>query len=478
MTNSRMRLIATAADDDSPHNSSKGKGIILETPYKPGFIDDADLETVKMAMDKELSEISNAFYQTIERTADTITRVDKLEIGGDTQFGELLAKIEEVDKVSKEGDVALASRITTISAEVGDNKSSITTESTARAEGDKVITERVDNILGAMQGDLGPLVGQIQTELRVLADTDSVLAQRIDTISAEYKTADDTIKASVKTETDARVSADQSLTTQINTAKSELAGNIATVEQNASTEIKKVDGKVVKVEAKWGISTNVNGKITGISTNNDGKTGTVDIVADKFTISDGTNTTNPPFQVVGGHTRIMSAYINSIQSDNWAGTANSPGWAITRGGDAYFNNVTVRGTVHASTFTGVGAISSMGSATHSQQQSGTGEISLGRSSVTNTSSEIVLCIVELFNLQLGGHCEVAVRFRNTTTGAYNTRYVSSNTSGWATVAVAGTVDVSPNAGQSIDITVQKTGGTGWWSAPDGSAIRGLHRKYS
>ncbi|MGL5014083.1 MAG: hypothetical protein ACRC6V_07325, partial [Bacteroidales bacterium] len=261
MTNSRQRLIARV-DDDDPHNSSRGKGIILETPYKPGFIDDSDLETVKMAVDKEFSDISNAFYQTIERTADTITRVDKLEIAGDTQYGDLLAKIEEVDKVSKDGDVALASRLTTISAEVGDNKSSITTESTARAEGDKVITERVDNILGAMQGDLGPLVGQIQTELRVLADTDGVLSQRIDTISAEYKTADDTIKASVKTETDARVSADQSLTTQINTAKSELAGNIATVEQNASTEIKKVDGKVVKVEAKWGISTNVNGKIT------------------------------------------------------------------------------------------------------------------------------------------------------------------------------------------------------------------------
>ncbi|MGL5015835.1 MAG: hypothetical protein ACRC6V_16370, partial [Bacteroidales bacterium] len=145
MSNSRLKLRA----DDKPTNSSKGKGLILETPYKPGFVDDKDLETVKMAVDKELSEISNAFYQTTERTADTITRIDKIEIAGDSQYGDLLAKIEEVDKVSKEGDVAIASRLTTISAEVGDNKSSITTESTARAEADKVITERVDNILGS-----------------------------------------------------------------------------------------------------------------------------------------------------------------------------------------------------------------------------------------------------------------------------------------------------------------------------------------
>lgn len=349
MSNSRTKF---AKADDKPTNTSKGKGLILETPYKPGFIEDKDLETVKMAVDKELSEISNAFYQTIEKTADTITRVDKLEIAGDTQFGELVAKIEEVDKVSKEGDVALASRITTISAEVGDNKSSIITESEARAEADRVITTRVDTILGAMEGDLGPLVGQIQTDLRVLADNDSVLSTRIDTVSAEYKTADADIKASVKTEEIARVDGDSALASSINTVKTELGSNIASVQQYATTEINKTNGKVDaqgntinSINAKWGVSVNVNDKITGIQLNNDGKSSTFSVQADRFTISDGTSDTIPPFEIVGGNTRIKSAFVHSLQSDTWDGVNN--GWAITRDGYAKFNNVHVRGTIDA-----------------------------------------------------------------------------------------------------------------------------------
>lgn len=339
MSNSRMRLMTKAVE--KPTNSSKGKGLILETPYKPGFVDDKDLETVKMAVDKELSDISNAFYQTTERTADTITRIDKIEIGTDG----IGAKIEEVDRVSKEGDIALASRITTISAHVNQNTSSIITESEARASADEVITKRVDTILGAMQGDLGPLVGQIQEDLRVLATTDGVLASRIDTVSAEYKTADEGIKASIKTEEEARVTADKALASQITTVESKLGQDIASVKQYADTEISKVDGKVNTINAKWGVSVNVNDKITGIQLNNDGKSSAFSVQADRFTFSDGSNTTNPPFEIVGGHTRIMSAFVNSIQSDNWDGGNN--GWAITRDGWARFNNVSVRGSITA-----------------------------------------------------------------------------------------------------------------------------------
>lgn len=339
MSNSRMRLRADA--DDKPTNSSKGKGLILETPYKPGFVDDKDLETVKMAMDKELSEISNAFYKTTEKTADTITRIDKIEIGTDG----IGAKIEEVDRVSKERDEALASRITTIQATVGENTSSIITESEARATADEVITKRVDTILGAMEGDLGPLVGQIQNDLKVLADTDGVLASRIDTVSAEYKTADATIAASVKTEESARVTADQALASQITTVESKLGADIANVQQYATTEINKVEGQVNQINAKWGVSVNVNDKITGIQLNNDGKSTSFSVQADRFTISDGTSATIPPFEVVGGNTRIKSAFVNSLQSDNWDG--GGTGWAITRDGWARFNNVSVRGSITA-----------------------------------------------------------------------------------------------------------------------------------
>ncbi|MGL5013666.1 MAG: phage tail tip fiber protein, partial [Bacteroidales bacterium] len=319
MSNSRLKL---KADDDKPHNSSKGKGIILETPYKPGFVDDKDLETVKMALDKELSEISNAFYQTTERTADTITRIDSIEIGSDG----LLAKIEEVDKVSREGDVALASRLTTISAEVGDNKSAIITESVARASADEVMTKRVDTILGSMQGDLGPLVGQFQEQIRVLGNTDGILADRITNLSAEYKTADGEIKASVKAEETARVSGDQALASQITTVKTQLDKDIASVQTYASTEITKVDGKtnsnaaaINTVNAKWGVTVDVNGNIAGVELNNGSKGSEFKVKADRFYFTDGTSSI-PPFAVSGG--------------------------------TVYMNNVVVRGTLYAQDVSG------------------------------------------------------------------------------------------------------------------------------
>lgn len=293
---SRLRFVKV--DEDKPSNTSKGRGLILETPYKPGFVEDKDLETVKMAVDKELAEISNAFYQTTERTADTITRIDKIEIEGDN----LLAKIEEVDRVSKEGDIALAERITTLTATVDDNSAKITEET------------------------------------RVRTDADSALAERITKLEAD--TGDDW-KAAIEEEKIARVDADGALASQITTLKAQSEAGDATLTQNMTV----IADKTGKLEAKWGVSTNVNGKITGISLNNDGKTGIFAVQADKFTISNGTSDTIAPFEVVGANTRIKSALVETLTSDNWNGSTT--GWAITKAGYANFQGVTVRGNIIA-----------------------------------------------------------------------------------------------------------------------------------
>lgn len=267
MSSSRRKLSKVVKEDPRPSNSSRGKGLILETPYHPGFVDDKDLESVKMAIDKELSDISNAFYQTTEKTADTITRIDNIEISS----GDVLARINEVDRVSKEGDAALASRITTLTATVGDNTTLIKEETVARTTADSALGQRVTDLKA--ETDAG--VAQLRQEMTVVSDG------------------------------------------------------------------------LGRVEAKWGIEMNVNGKVSGVVMNNDGNKSSFDIVADRFSISDGTNRTVPPFSVVGGHTRIQSAFVNTLQSDNWDGA--SSGWAITSSGYANFQGITVRGTILADT---------------------------------------------------------------------------------------------------------------------------------
>lgn len=287
MANSRLLIQGSGSTQealpapDTPTNTSRDFGKILENVYKPGFVDQDNLENTKMAVDRELGEISKAFFQTTERTTDTIKRIDNIEIGNE----DLAARIEEVDTVSKAGDVALAERITTV--------------------------------------------------------------------EAEYKAEDDLIKASVVTESSTRASADSALASQITTVESELGDDIAAVQTYATTNINRIDGEVNLIEAKWGVRVNVNNKVTGIQLNNDGNQTSFAVQADQFIISDGTSNTGAPFEVLGGVTKIKNASVGTITSDNWNGS--TVGWAITKDGNATFNNVNVRGNINAQSFTGFGA---------------------------------------------------------------------------------------------------------------------------
>lgn len=262
MSSSRAQWLS---DDDKPHNSSKGKGLILETPYKPGFVDDKDLETVKMAVDKELSEISNAFHQSTEQTADTITRVNKLEIDGTNQYGELKAEIERVDKVSTAGDKALAESIetwtATVNNEFGEVKGQISETNRVVAEGDKLLAERIDAITGSFEGDLGGLFAVIEEVRKISITGDEALAVRDTEIEVEFKKEDAKLSAGIKTEESARVTADEALSKRIITVSADWTNEAAELEKKFKGEIdmEKVareleqavlDGKITKEEAE------------------------------------------------------------------------------------------------------------------------------------------------------------------------------------------------------------------------------------
>ncbi|MGL5014606.1 MAG: hypothetical protein ACRC6V_10005 [Bacteroidales bacterium] len=261
MSHSRAKLILEERDDDEkPHNSSKGKGMLLETPYKPGFIDDKDLEAVKMAVDKELSGISNAFYQSTEQTAGTITRIEKLEITGGDQYGELKAEISRVDKVSIAGDRALAESVETLKASVnnefGEVKGQITETNRVVAEGDKLLAEKIEAITGSFEGDLGGLFGVIEEVKQLSITGDQALAKHSEEMAVEFRAADATLKAGIKTEEEARVTADEALAKRIVTVSADWTNANAELEKKFEGEI---DEERVKRELAQAV---MDGKIT------------------------------------------------------------------------------------------------------------------------------------------------------------------------------------------------------------------------
>lgn len=265
MSNSRLKLQMSRADDPSPSNSSRGRGLIMETPYKPGFVDDVDLESVKMAVDKELSEISNAFYQSTERTADTITRVDKLEIDGTNQYGELKAEISRVDKVSTAGDKALAESIetwtATVNNEFGQVNGKIEETNRVVAEGDKLLAEKIEAITGSFEGDLGGLFAVIEEVKQISITGDEALAKRDSEIEVEFRKEDAKLSAGIKTEEEARVTADEALSKRIITVSADWTNEAAELEKKFKGEIDMervareleqavLDGKITAEEAE------------------------------------------------------------------------------------------------------------------------------------------------------------------------------------------------------------------------------------
>lgn len=129
MNNSRMALKTT------------GTTLKPSVAYNPGSLDEENLESLKMGVAEELWDISNNFVQTNEILGDTFEKIDTLEIDRDKAN----VKIEEVYRLSVEGDKALAEKITELSADMksGDKllSSQITETNRVLSELDKTTAE-------------------------------------------------------------------------------------------------------------------------------------------------------------------------------------------------------------------------------------------------------------------------------------------------------------------------------------------------
>lgn len=85
--------------------SAKGGGV--EFIYKPGFVDDANLESVKMAVDRELSLISNSFYKLGESTG-------KAKVELKTAYDQLVSEINTLKQLTTD----LAARVADLESKV------------------------------------------------------------------------------------------------------------------------------------------------------------------------------------------------------------------------------------------------------------------------------------------------------------------------------------------------------------------------
>lgn len=93
MSNSRLFFKVETLNSVS-NNKNTSSGVY----YKPGFVDEDTLESIKMAVDKELSSISNSFY----RVSELLSLIDKRSEGVDISLSSINTSLEILGNNSTE----------------------------------------------------------------------------------------------------------------------------------------------------------------------------------------------------------------------------------------------------------------------------------------------------------------------------------------------------------------------------------------
>jgi tRNA threonylcarbamoyladenosine modification (KEOPS) complex Cgi121 subunit len=163
---------------------------------------------------------------------------------------------------------ALTSDIEGLEGQIASVSSQVSSEITARVNGDNALASTI-SLIGAKNGAGNAF---ILNESTVQLTGGVSLGTRLSGIDTNIGN----VSASVVNEQNARASADTALSNNINVVST----NVGTLSATVSTISSSVNG----LQAKYGVSLDVNGYVTGFIQNNNGSTGSFDILADKFRV--------------------------------------------------------------------------------------------------------------------------------------------------------------------------------------------------
>lgn len=314
-----------------------------------------------------LAIINNSLAQTNTRV--TLTAQYKK---GQT---ETKAEIDRIDNVIAEEKKATAESIETITAEMKTMDSEIkgeisrvdqavADESSARAQSIESLEAKIDDEIKA----------QITEVSTTLADHEKANAEQFSKISASFES----VSSSITEWSQAMATADEALSTKIDQLTVTVNGNKTAIEttSKALTDFKgNVDAsysiKIATDNNGMKYATGMSLGLTGDGTNFQSQ---CIFLVDRFMLMTAANGTyTSPFYVTNGAMYVKEAFIkdasigtakiadasitmakivDEIKSANYA--PGSDGWRITQSGASEFNNVIVRGEIHANsgTFTG------------------------------------------------------------------------------------------------------------------------------
>ncbi|EPD3467917.1 phage tail tip fiber protein [Escherichia coli] len=316
----------------------------------------------------------NASISTLDsKVTSNITRIDKA-IADETQArteaisgvnasissleNKTDASVSRLDKAIADEKSARTEAISGVNASISTLDSKVTSNVTridkAIADETKARTDAISSLNSSLTSTINSKVSEVST---ALSTHETSSAEKFSQISASFEAVNSSITEWSQTMT----TADEALSTKIDQLTVTVNGNTTAIEttSKALTDFKG------NVDASYSIkiATDNNGRkyATGMSLGLTGSGTDVQsqciFLVDRFVLMTAANGTyQTPFYVTNGAMYVREAFIKDasittakiaqqIQSTNFA--SGSAGWMINKNGSAQFNNVTVRGTVYA-----------------------------------------------------------------------------------------------------------------------------------
>jgi len=316
--------------------------------------------------------------------------------GLQTTVGKNTGDITRIDKAVADNNKAQTTALAAVKATTDKNTADISTETTARTDGDSALGRRIDSLKVDVDGNTASrdagIVGSVSNALanffafsdqrvtfavgetktmaeiteakKTAADATSAVAEQVTTLKATVEQNGQTNAAAITRIDKAVTDLESATATSIQQVTASIGQTNANV-QTTSQAVADINGKL---NAQWGVKVQVeaNGvkRIAGIQLGIDG-TGASNflISADTFAVyNPTTNGQELVFAATGGQMFLRSAFIQDgsidnakigfqISSSDWNDLGpwdpNGRGWCIRKDGSAYFNSVTIRGTVYA-----------------------------------------------------------------------------------------------------------------------------------
>ncbi|EPF4554201.1 phage tail protein [Escherichia coli] len=299
-------------------------------------------------LDQAIADETSARSEAISGVNASVSALDKKT---DASVSRLDQAIADETSARSEAISGVNASINTLDTKVNTN---VTRLDQAIADETSARTQAMTSLESKMNDNITAKVNTVST---ALADHEKANAESFSQISASFEAVNSSITEWSQTMT----TADEALSTKIDQLTVTVNGNTTAIEttSKALTDFKG------NVDASYSIkiATDNNGRkyATGMSLGLTGSGTDVQsqciFLVDRFVLMTAANGTyQTPFYVTNGAMYVREAFIKDasittakiaqqIQSTNFA--SGSAGWMINKNGSAQFNNVTVRGTVYA-----------------------------------------------------------------------------------------------------------------------------------